>query len=40
MRFTRRFSSVALAANGETATCNVPGQNSKVASFTGIGAGI
>jgi MSHA pilin protein MshA len=32
--------SVALAANGETATCTVTGQNSKVANFTGIGAGI
>jgi len=32
--------SVALASNGETATCTVTGQNSKVATFTGIGAGI
>ena len=30
---------VALATNGATATCTVTGQNSKTATFTGIGAG-
>jgi MSHA pilin protein MshA len=31
--------SVALAANGATATCTVTGLNGKTATFTGIGAG-
>ena len=31
--------SVALATNGVTGTCTVTGQNSKTATFTGIGAG-
>jgi MSHA pilin protein MshA len=32
--------SVALATNGVTGTCTVTGQDSKTATFTGIGAGI
>ena len=31
--------SVALATNGVTGTCTVTGENSKTATFTGIGAG-